>query len=148
VFVSVDIAAHVVGFVIQPGLVSPGQVTTISSNVAFFVPHQVVFPALQSCRFPWRKPSAPDAVCNSVLLILFAAVDLIDTWMAGVIHAGTRIPGVGILRYCGAHQKATECECEKHIPEGHEVLQPYTTLKRSHRVIVVSNFLRSVVLQV
>ena len=68
-----------------------------------------------------------DAIGDAVLLPLLALINLIDSRMTGVVNAGATSDCVRVPCHCGAHQRATECECKKQIPDVHFVILPSFT---------------------
>lgn len=82
--IRVDALAHVVGFAIELALVLLREMAVVFGHIALFIILQALFTALQPGSLPGRELAILYAIGNAILLVCFAAVDLIHTRMAGI----------------------------------------------------------------
>jgi hypothetical protein len=73
--------AHVVRFAIELALVLLGQMAVVLRHVALFIVLQALFAALEMSGLSGRQLTVLYSVCDPVLLICFAAVDLVHARM-------------------------------------------------------------------
>ena len=90
VLVFVNLPALAVGFAIQLALVLFGEMPVVRCHVFLLVVHEALLALFQPCSLPRRELIVLDAICNAILLILFALVDLVHARMIGIIDAGAR----------------------------------------------------------
>jgi len=113
--VFVDALAHVVGFFVELVLVLLGQVAVILGHVALFIVLQALLAAFEVGGLTRSEFAVLDPVRDAVLLIGFAAVDLVDTRVPGIDLAGTGSGSIGLGLSKGRsndHQTA-DSHCEQ-----------------------------------
>lgn len=89
-----DAGAHVIGFTIELALVFFREMAVVLGHISFLVPGQTLFASFQAAGFAGRKLSALDAVCNPLLLIGFATIDLVDARVPRIDLSRTRVAGL------------------------------------------------------
>lgn len=85
--VSGDAAAHAIGLAIELALILLGEMAVVLGHIFLFVVLQALFASFEVCGLPGRELAALHAIGDAGLLTGFAAVDLIDPWMSGIVLA-------------------------------------------------------------
>jgi len=93
VLVLVDALADPVLLTIDPFLLGPGQMAVVLRHVFLFTVLHAGLALLEVSSLLRVQLPALDAVANALLLILFAAVHLIDARMTGIHDARPRTRG-------------------------------------------------------
>ena len=102
VFVFVDAIAHVIRFAVELALILLRQMTIILGHIFLLIILKALFAAFEPPRFSRRELAALYSVGDSVLLVLFALIDLIHAWMPGINIARSGTSGVALLRGSGS----------------------------------------------
>ena len=82
--VFVDGLAHAVLALVETLLLSLGQVTVVSRHVSFLLVLNALFALFQMRSLFWRELASLGAIRDALLLIGFAAIDLIDARMTRI----------------------------------------------------------------
>ena len=111
VLILIDAIAHAIGFAVELPLICLGQMAIVRSHVSFFVVLQALFALFEVGSLSGRQLAVLYTVGDAVLLVSFATVDLVDTWMAGIELVRTSAGSVGLLRSGGTEEhQATHCK--------------------------------------
>lgn len=84
---------------------TPGEVAVVLDQITVFLPLDVLLAALQTEGLPGAEPAGGDAVVDSSLLMVHAAVHLTDPWTEGV----EKIESAGAAGQCGGADQCGKC---------------------------------------
>jgi hypothetical protein len=76
--------AHVIGFAIELSLILLGKMAVVVGHVLLFVVLEALFAFFKAGRLSRRQLVVLDAICDPVLLIRLALINLIHARMAGI----------------------------------------------------------------
>jgi hypothetical protein len=128
VLVFVDLVAHVIRFFVELPLILLGEVTIVGSHVFLFVILQALLASFQVGRLARCQLILLHSIGDSILLVLFALIDLIHARMAGIDYTGSGAGSVvlGLSSSGSDGNETAHCQDEQGLPDcfGHTKVNP------------------------
>ena len=115
------------GFVVELALILLGQMAVVLGHILFFVVLQTLLATLEARGLSRSELTILYAVGDAVLLVGFALVDLVDTWVSGINLAGAGTRSIVLLRSGGPKEhQTTHCKDSEQLAECvvHERVNP------------------------